>query len=90
MTKDFLNKVKTVNNVPEEIYLIAINVKSLYTNIPNSEGIEVGKRALDKKFNKTVAAKVITTFFALILTLNKFVFNFKHFLLGDIYIYIYI
>ena len=83
MTKDFLNKVKTVNNVPEEIYLIAINVKSLYTNIPNSEGIEVGKRALDKKFNKTVAAKVITT-------LNKFVFNFKHFLLGDIYIYIYI
>ena len=32
---------KTFNNVPGETYLVTVDVKSLYTNIPNSEGIAV-------------------------------------------------
>ena len=41
-------KIKTINNLPEEIYLITINVTSLYTNIPNLEGIIVEREPWTK------------------------------------------
>ena len=44
-------------------------------SIPNSEGIAAVKRAYDKYQQKTVATKVLTTFLALILTLNNIIFN---------------
>ena len=50
-------------------------MKSLYTNIPNNEGIKAVREAYDNHPNKTVATKVIITFLSLILTLNNFVFN---------------
>lgn len=46
-------------------------------NIPDSEGIAATKRTHDKQANKTVAAKVITTFLVSILTLSNFIFNQK-------------
>ena len=48
-------------------------MKSLYTNIPNDEGIKAVREAYDNHPNKTVATKA--TFLSLILTLNNFVFN---------------
>ena len=50
-------------------------MKSLYTNIPNNEGIKAVGEAYDNHPNKTIATKVIITFSSLILTLNNFVFN---------------
>ena len=50
-------------------------MKSLYTNIPNNEGIKAAREAYDNHPNKTVATKVIIMFLSLILTLNNFVFN---------------
>ena len=41
-------KIKTINNLPEEIYLITINVTSLYTNIPNLGGIIVEREPWTK------------------------------------------
>ena len=52
----------------------------MYANIPNSEGIKVVKNAHDNYPKKSIAFKVITTFLALILTLNNFMFNSKHYL----------
>ena len=52
----------------------------MHTNIPNEEGIKVVKETFDKRASKNVATKVITTFLALTLTLNNFVFNWKHYL----------
>ena len=46
-----------------------MDVRSLYTNIPNAEGISAVKRAFDNYSKKTTSTKVITTFLALILTL---------------------
>ena len=40
-------------------YLASLDVKSLYTNIPNSEGIKAVKTLLDKFPRKTIATKVI-------------------------------
>ena len=50
-------------------------MKSLYTNIPNNEGIKAVKETYDNHPIKTVATKVIMTFLSLILTFNNFVFN---------------
>ena len=52
-----------------------MNVRSLYTSIPNSEGIAATKKRYDSYIHK-----IIATFLALILTLNNFVFNSKFYL----------
>ena len=49
-----------------------MDVKALYTNIPNNEGMAVVKRKHVNYTKNSVATKVITTFLALILTLNNF------------------
>ena len=57
-----------------------MDVISLYTNTPNAEGISAVKTAFDNYSKKTTSTKVITTFLALILTLNNFVFDCIHYL----------
>ena len=74
-TTDFLQKLDKVKNIPKDCLIVTVDVKSLYTNIPNNEGIKAGREAYDNHPTKTVAAKVIITFLSLILTLNNFVFN---------------
>ena len=57
-----------------------MDVKALYTNIPNDEGPQALKEAMDKKQHKSVATAVILTLMSLIFTLNNFVFNDKNYL----------
>ena len=71
-TTDFLQKLDKVKNIPNDCLLVTLDVKSLYTNIPNNEGIKAVREAYDNHPNKTVVTKVILTFLSLILT---FVFN---------------
>ena len=52
-----------------------MNVKALYTNIPNHEGIEAVKETLNKQAKKPIAARVVIKFLYLTLTLNNFVFS---------------
>ena len=61
-------------------YLVSLDVKSLYTNIPNSKGIKAVKTSFDNFPRKTIATKLITTFLSLILTLSNFVFNCKNYI----------
>ena len=79
-TSDFLRKINQINFVPDNSYLVSLDGKSLYTNIPNVEGIKPVKMSLKKYSKRTASTKVITTFLALILTLNNFIFNFKNYL----------
>ena len=65
-TTDFFQKLDSVKNVPNDCLLVTLDVKSLYTNIPNDEGIKPAREAYDNHPNKAVAAKVIPTFFSLI------------------------
>ena len=57
-----------------------MDVKSLYTSIPNNERIASVKKKYDHYPNKTIPTKIITTFLALILKLNNFIFNSKFYL----------
>ena len=71
--------IKKVNNfsVPVNSILVTMDVRSQYTSIPNNEGIAATKKRYDNFIQKTLPTKIITTFPALILTLNDFVFNSK-------------
>ena len=79
-TSDFLRKLKSITKVSENSYLETLDVKSLYTSIPNSEGIKAVKISHESFTKKTIATKVTTTFLALILTLNNFILNSENFL----------
>ena len=39
-TQDFLKKLEKVKDIPQESLQVTLDVKSLYTNIPNNEGIK--------------------------------------------------
>ena len=78
-TNDFINKINN-HSMPQESIFVALDVKPFYTSIPNPEGIATVKKAHKRYHHKTVPPKVITTFLALILTLNNFIFNSKFYL----------
>lgn len=78
-TTDFLNKISTVT-IPEGAKLVTMDVSSLYTNIPNSEGIEAVQETLTKNNCPNTLIHVIVTFLTMILTLNNFIFNGLHYL----------
>lgn len=63
-----------MNNVLEGTYLVAMDVRSLYTNIPNVEEIAAAKRTLDENSSETVAAKVINNFLSVSTSTEQFRF----------------
>ena len=77
-TSDFARKIYTIETIPDNSYLVSMDVRSLYKSIPNSIGIKELKTSLENFPKRTVATKVITTFLSLILTLSNFVFNCKN------------
>ena len=58
-TTDFFQKLDKVKNIPNDCLLVTLDVKLLYTNISNKEGIKAVREAYDNHPNKTVATKVI-------------------------------
>ena len=61
----FISKINDIGNISRNSYLVAMDVKSLYTtNIPNLEGIAAVKNAYDNYPKKSIVTKVIATFLA--------------------------
>ena len=56
-TKHFLNKLRTIPNLPENSILCTIDVVGLYPNIPHDFGLEAMKKALDKREDKTISTE---------------------------------
>ena len=46
-TQDFLKKLEKVKDIPQESLLVTLDIKSLYTNIPNNEGIKAVKESYE-------------------------------------------
>ena len=70
----FIKKIEAIYHLSDDSYLVSLDVRSLYTNIPHKEGIEAVKQKLEKS-KPNISIKVILTFLKLILTLKNFVFN---------------
>ena len=79
-TADFLRKINQIDYVLDNPYLVSLDIKSLYTNIPNAEGIKSIKTSLENYSKQTASTKVITTSLTVILTLNNFNFNCKNYI----------
>ena len=62
------------NILPKNTILVTMDVRSLYTNIPNKEGIQAIQSFLSNS-DKSYLKPVISAFLGLILTLNNFTFN---------------
>ncbi|PIK47640.1 hypothetical protein BSL78_15504 [Apostichopus japonicus] len=60
--------------------LVTLDVSSLYTNIPNEEGISACTKAFKPKRGKTPTKKELAELMQLILTNNNLVFGNKHYL----------
>lgn len=72
---DTINKLSKIQDqVSENDILVSMDVRSLYTNIPNGEGIQAVRDALNASATR-LPTRIITTFLLLILTLNNFIFN---------------
>ena len=81
-TTHFLSVLSSLNTLKEDAILAILDVSSLYTNIPNKEGIEACRIMLDNirphsraPFNHSLI-KLLT----LVLSKNNFDFNEKHYL----------
>ena len=78
-TTDFIKKLESLNpeDNGDEPILVTMDVRSLYTTIPNDEGKEAIKEFFEKRSRPgdSTLSKVIQVFLSLILTLNNFVFN---------------
>ena len=57
-TTDFLRKINQTDFVPHNPYFVSLDLKSLYTNIPNVEGIKSVKKSLEKYSKRTASTKV--------------------------------
>ena len=72
---DTINKLKVIKNeVKKNDVLVTMDVRALYTNIPNDEGIQAVREKLNASPSR-LPSRIITTFLTLILTLNNFTFN---------------
>ena len=56
-TTDFINKINHIGELPENSYLVTMDVKALYTNIPNDKGLQALKETLDKKTKQKYSYK---------------------------------
>ena len=82
-TTDFIKKIESLPEDPrQETILVTMDVRSLYTNIPNEEGIEAVQHFFRQRARPGdgILSKVISVFLRLILTLNNFVFNDQNFI----------
>ena len=82
-TTHFLKIIKEFGPLPPNCFLVTLDVTSLYTNIPNDEGLQAAKETLEanrpdpKLFPSNKSLFRLLDF---VLTMNNFKFNGKHYL----------
>ena len=77
-TPDLLRKIKVIKEsqiVPDNAKPIAIDIKSMYSNIPLQEGLEALEEALNERNDKTVPTEFILKLVKLVMEKNIFTFN---------------
>ena len=79
-TTDFVNKLQGLGPLPDNTLLVTMDVRSLYTNISNKDGLIALKEASDSRHIRESTSELITTLMNHILALNNFTFNGKNYL----------
>ena len=79
-TTDFLKKQEALGPIPSDALLMSMDVTSLYTNIPHSDGIKAYKEAWDERDIKDPPTQTLVKLLTLVLKCNNFEFNGQHYL----------
>ena len=82
-TPDFLRileDLKAEGDLPDNAVLVSVDVSALYTNIPQMEGIEAVKEALEERKHPEVPTEFLIKLLEIILKFNIFEFNSELFL----------
>jgi hypothetical protein len=72
--------MESMNPLPSGTILVSMDVTSLYTNIPHSDGIESCREAWDQRAVKEPPTEYLVQLLTLVLKHNNFTFNGEHFL----------
>ena len=77
-----MNFKVNVGQLPENAFLVTLDVSSLCTNIPHNEGIDACRHFLNTRHRNASSSSTETLcdFIRMILTMNNFSFNDKHYL----------
>ena len=80
-TTHFLQLIEDLGEIPENCLLATLDVSALYTNIPQSEGIQACRKALDLTRKATTPPKnsSLEHLLNLVLSTNNFEFNGTHY-----------
>ncbi|CAI7935254.1 Hypothetical predicted protein [Podarcis lilfordi] len=70
-TTDFLRKIQSLNNLPNNTILATMDVESLYTNIPHNDGLQAIRNTISDKTTADLATKLCQ----FVLTHNNFKFG---------------
>ena len=76
-TNDFLKKLSSLPNLPDDIVLCTIDVVGLYPNIPHEEGLSALRKRLDLRQEKHVTTSTQVEFAEVVLKKNIFTFKEK-------------
>ena len=81
-TTHFLNKLEHLEQLPQNAFLVTLDVSSLYTNIPHNEGIDAYRHFLNTRDHNasSISTETLCDLLRMILTMNNFSFNDKHYL----------
>jgi hypothetical protein len=79
-TTDFIIKLESITDLPDSVHLVTLDVTSLYTNIPNNEGMTaVAKCLRDNSAEYLISHTKLLALLKLVLTCNNFEFNGHHY-----------
>ena len=81
-TTHFLHKLEQLGQLPNNAFLVTLDVSSLYTNIPHNQGIDACRHFLDtrNRTRSTISTETLCDLIRIILTMNNFSFDDKHYL----------
>ena len=76
-TTDFITKIRQLPQLSKDRFLVTLDVSSLYSNIPHSDGIEACKSFMDNGCKRKESIQCISKLIELVLTKNHFQFMSK-------------
>jgi len=81
-TTDFVNQIRQLEDIPHDALLVTLDVCSLYTNIPNDEGIDAVREALNthRPNEEKQTNSSIILLLNCVLNMNNFEFAGRHYL----------
>ena len=76
-TNDFLKKLHSLPNLPDDIILCTVDVVGLYPNIPHDEGLSALRKRLDLRQEKDVTTSTLVELAEVVFLKTIFLFLWK-------------